>query len=327
MPPCDPARHRRHGRARRDGSGDRARRLMLRRGRECGDAAMMLVRFGVRLRPRSRSRTRPGARRSCDERWRTRDRTSDERAPPRKAVRACTRTVNEGAPRVRGSLAKAVRSLASATRSPRSAADGGTARHANPSHRPTSSGSATPTMRWPGGPPGRISTTTRSLGTHPFQSVWDVSTRDARAREPAGTFLLGASRVAAMRAPSTDGRSSPRRWMFRDRDVDVPHRRGVAARCGARRLRRRGSRRQHREGRRVDRRCRQATSSWTRVPGSSAARCSCRRRPWSGSTSTPGPSSSTGRRKRSRTLPSSTRSGIDPTYQDELGGYYGRYYS
>ena len=97
MPPCDPARHRRHGRARRDGSGDRARRLMLRRGRECGDAAMMLVRFGVRLRPRSRiahsTRSTPVVRRAMAY---ARSCTSDERAPPRKAVRACTRTVNEG---------------------------------------------------------------------------------------------------------------------------------------------------------------------------------------------------------------------------------------
>ena len=97
MPPCDPARHRRHGRARRDGSGDRARRLMLRRGRECGDAAMMLVRFGVRLRPRSRiahsTRSTPVVRRAMAY---ARSCTSDERAPPRKAVRACTQTVNEG---------------------------------------------------------------------------------------------------------------------------------------------------------------------------------------------------------------------------------------
>ena len=115
--------------------------------------------------------------------------TSDGRFPPRKAVLACTRTVSEGAPRVRGSLASEVRSLASATRS----RSGRRPTAARPATRiratvPPPSDFATPTTRRSGGPRGRISTTTRSLGTRPFQSVWDVSTRDARASNPPRRF-------------------------------------------------------------------------------------------------------------------------------------------
>jgi hypothetical protein len=68
----------------------------------------------------------------------TRSWRSGGRCPSRIAVPSSTRTESEGTPRVRGSFASVVRRRASATTSSRFAVDGGTARQAKPSHRPSS---------------------------------------------------------------------------------------------------------------------------------------------------------------------------------------------
>ena len=230
---------------------------------------------------------------------------------------------------MRACLANAARSRASMRRSRRPAADGGTARNANRSHRPTSRRFLHAHHAAVTRPNGKSFHNHAIARNASFPERLASSTRLRTESEPIHDVSLDVvAGSGEMRAVDTDGRSSARRWTHVG-DVDLSHHRGDRA-CGRPdRFQGRGARRQHREGRR--RRPptpARATSSSTPVPGSSAGRCSFPRRRWSASISTRRRSSSIGRRTRSRTLLSSIPSmGFDPRYQDELGGYYGQYYS